>query len=407
MRVRARIPSVEPAMMNPPTVCPNKKCQGEHFKVHQVHCKKSVRDTQLEQVEVYRRKCLSCGQTHRVYPQGVSNAQQTDRLKGVSILLYVLGISYRGVEDFLNALGFFLSYSSIYRNVQAAGELVRKLKKAWFGQGNPKIKVVGGDLTYVQCKGDKVVIGLAIDAQEGILLDIEVLDNEETDTIQAWLQPLLELVDAEVLITDDQDGFKKVADEAGAAHQICQRHAKPNLLDFIAKTTEKILDAPPAVPAELKVPPDQLSDDPPTVSEKNDMTPDQLLDDLATLEWIALGHPGHGAKLLEEMYDRYAHAPAPKKRERATIWYRMRNHILRLWNNWRRHTCYRAFMHNEEFTVAETNNGTERVIGWDVKERYRTMRGYKREKSIKNVSMLTAWLHEQPKENDMSLLFSA
>ena len=64
-------------------------------------------------------------------------------------------------------------------------------------------------------------------------------------------------------------------------------------------------------------------------------------------------------------------------------------------------------MHNEEFTVAETNNGTERVIGWDVKERYRTMRGYKRDKSILNVSMLTAWLHEQLKDNDMRLLFSA
>lgn len=389
MRVRARIPSVEPAAMNPPSVCPNKKCQGEHFKVHQKQCKKSVRDTQLEQVEVYRRKCLSCGQTHRVYPQGVSNAQQTDRLKGVSILLYVLGISYRGTEDFLNALGFFLSYSSIYRNVQAAGEQVGRLKKAWLGQGNRKIKVVGGDLSYLQCKGDKVIVGLAIDAQEGVLLDIEVLDNEETDTIQAWLQPLLELVGAEVLITDDQDGFKAVADDAGVKHQICQQHAKPNVLDFVAKAAEKVLDAPPTVPEEL------------------DVTPDQLLEDLATLEWIALGHPGQGAKLLGEMYDRYAHAPAPKKRKRATIWYRMRNHILRLWNNWKRHTCYRAFMHNEEFTVAETNNATERVIGWDVKERYRTMRGYKRDKSILNVSMLTAWLHEQPKDNDMRLLFSA
>ena len=389
MRVRARIPSVEPAVMNPPTVCPNKECQGKHFKAHQKRCKKSVRDTQLEQVEVYRRKCLLCGQTHRVYPQGVNNAQQTDRLKGVSILLYVLGISYRGVEDFLNALGFFLSYSSIYRNVQAAGEQVGRLKKAWFGQGNRKIKVVGGDLSYLQCKGDKVIVGLAIDAQEGVLLDIEVLDNEETDTIQAWLQPLLELVGAEVLITDDQDGFKAVADDAGVKHQICQQHAKPNVLDFVAKAAEKVLDAPPTVPEEL------------------DVTPDQLLEGLATLEWIALWHPGQGAKLLGEMYDRYAHAPAPKKRKRATIWYRMRNHILRLWNNWKRHTCYRTFMHNEEFTVAETNNATERVIGWDVKERYRTMRGYKRDKSILNVSMLTAWLHEQPKDNDMRLLFSA
>lgn len=287
MRVRARIPAVEAATMNPPTVCPNKKCQGKHFKVHQKQCKKSVRDTQLEQVEVYRRKCLSCEQTHRVYPQGVNNAQQTDRLKGVSILLYVLGVSYRGVEDFLNALGFFLSYSSVYRNVQAAGEQVGQLKKTWIGQENRKIKVVGGDLSYLQCKGEKVIVGLAIDAQEGILLDIEVLDNEETDTLQAWLQPLLELVDAEVLITDDQDGFKAVADDAGVNHQICQQHAKPNVLDFIAKAAGQVLD------------------DPPTAPEGLDVTPDQLLEDLAALEWITLGHPGHGAKLLGEMYDRY------------------------------------------------------------------------------------------------------
>ena len=288
MRVRTRIPSVEPAVMNPPTVCPNTKCQGKHFKVYQQHCQKSVRDTQLEQVAVYRRKCLLCGQTHRVYPRGVSNAQQTDRLKGVSILLYVLGISYRGVEDLLNALGLFLSYSSVYRNVQAAGEQVRKLKKAWLrSPGDPtgrqsdrKIKVLGGDLTYLQCKGEKVVIGLAIDAQEGVLLDIEVLENEETETIQRWLQPLLELVEAKVLTTDDQNGFKKVADGAGAAHQICQRHAKPNVLGFVAETAEKVLDDAPTVPEGLEV------------------TPDQLLEDLAALEWIALGHPGHGAKLL-------------------------------------------------------------------------------------------------------------
>ena len=107
------------------------------------------------------------------------------------------------------------------------------------------------------------------------------------------------------------------------------------------------------------------------------------------------------------MYDRYTHAPAPKKHQRSTIWYRMRNQILRLWNNWQRHTCYRAFMHDEKYTVPETNNSTERVIGWDVKERYRTMRGYKREQSIKNVSMLTAWLREQPRGNDMRLLIAA
>jgi hypothetical protein len=34
------------------------------------------------------------------------------------------------------------------------------------------------------------------------MLDIEVVDNEETETLQRWLEPLLKLVGAEVLITD-------------------------------------------------------------------------------------------------------------------------------------------------------------------------------------------------------------
>jgi hypothetical protein len=38
-----------------------------------------------------------------------------------------------------------------------------------------------------------------------------------------------------------------------------------------------------------------------------------------------------------------------------------------------------------------TNNATERSIGWRVKERYRTMRGYKRTASVLNVSCLIAW----------------
>jgi len=38
-----------------------------------------------------------------------------------------------------------------------------------------------------------------------------------------------------------------------------------------------------------------------------------------------------------------------------------------------------------------TNNGSERAIGWWIKERYRTMRGYKRVESAVNVSRLLAW----------------
>ena len=38
-----------------------------------------------------------------------------------------------------------------------------------------------------------------------------------------------------------------------------------------------------------------------------------------------------------------------------------------------------------------TNNHCERSIGWWIKERYRSMRGYKREQSALNVSRLIAF----------------
>jgi len=320
--------------------------------------------------------------------QGVTKAQQSDRLKGLSILLYLLGISYRGVEDLLQALGLSLDHSSVYRNVQAAGERVRQLRSEHLRQGDLTVEVMGGDLTYVKCRGEQVVLGVAAGV-EGMMLDIEVLDNEETETLVAWLQPLLELVGAQVLISDDQNGFKTVADQAEVEHQICRRHVTLNVLDFIAQTAEKVWQRTPAVPQQLAV------------------TVDQLLQDLQTLEWIILGHPENGSDLLEKLYHRYAAAPAPQPGRRASIWYRMRNHVLHLWDHWRRYTCYRAFQHDDTVKVEATNNHTERVIGWEVKERYQTMRGYKRKDAILNVTMLTGWLHQQPFGGDMSHLFAS
>lgn len=388
MRVRARIPTVEPTVKQTPTECPYKKCQGRYFKVHQDGCCKPLRDTQLEQVTVQRWKCLKCGRTHRVYPQGVSKAHQSDRLKGLSILFYVLGISYRGVEDVLEALGYALDHTTVYLNVQAAGKRVRQLRQIWLQQKG-KVAVVGGDLTYLRCQGERVAIAIAVDDQTGVTLDVEIVDNEESETLAAWLEPLLDLVGAEVLLTDDQDGFKKVADKAGVSHQICRQHVTRNVLDFVAQTARRVLSKPPRVPPDL------------------DTTTDQLLEDLALLEWIMLGHPGNATQYLAKLYDRYCKAPPPKKGQRATPWYRMRNHVLHLWNHWQRYTCYRKRDPDKPIEVNETNNGTERVIGWGIKERYRTMRGYKRNESVKNVAHLTTWLQEASGKRDMKPLFEA
>jgi hypothetical protein len=53
-------------------------------------------------------------------------------------------------------------------------------------------------------------------------------------------------------------------------------------------------------------------------------------------------------------------------------------------------TCYRTWAGPDGETLDGTNNGCERAIGWWVKERYRSMRGYKRLASVLNVSRLIA-----------------
>ena len=386
MRLRVNIPQVDPTVMDEPEVCPYEDCDGKYFTLHQKHCEKPLRDTEYDQVNAMRWKCLQCGRTFRVYPEGVSEAERSDRLKAAGVMLYLLGISYRGVEDFLTALGYPVGYVTVYRDVQEVGKKARELRAGWLKQAG-KVKVVGGDPTHARCDGEDVVIGVAVDDREGFTLTIDVLDNEQTETLYEWLQPILELLDAEVLTTDDADAFKEVADRTGVEHQICRRHVTTNVLDFIAEAAAEMWDDPPEVPDALEI------------------TADDVLEDLEQLEWTIIGHPEHGADLLKELYFHYSAAPRPGKGERASIWYRMRNHILHLWDNWRRLTCYRDLKHQEDLEINATNNAAERAIGWAVKERSRTMRGYKREESILNVTGLTAWLIDQPAGYDMSELF--
>ena len=60
-------------------------------------------------------------------------------------------------------------------------------------------------------------------------------------------------------------------------------------------------------------------------------------------------------------------------------------------NLWRRLTFYRHWHSAQGERLDGTNNATERAIGWRIKERYRSMRGYKRPASVLNVSRLIAW----------------
>ena len=90
MRLHLILPRVNPTEIIPPTCCPY--CGGAYLRLHQV-VSKQLRDTVYPQVKAYRYQCLRCQRTWRVYPQGVSGAQTSQGVKGLAVLLYLLGLS--------------------------------------------------------------------------------------------------------------------------------------------------------------------------------------------------------------------------------------------------------------------------------------------------------------------------
>ncbi len=372
MRLNLILPVVNPEKMMIPRQCPYRKCQGKHFKVHQA-VKKAVRDSQYQEVGAFRYECLRCKRTFRVYPQGVQSSQVSQRVKGIAVMMYLLGLSYGAVELMLDALGIFLSKTSVYRAVQAAGEAVPGMKRHAIISGY-QTEAMGADLTGVKCKGKWLPIGVIVDPINGLVLSIDHLDGEDAQTLQEWIEPIADQIGAHTLVSDDADAFKQAADNSGLDQQVCKSHVVRNTEELTAVLRQGIETDKDASLSAIGI------------------SKEQALDDLERLdEWIHSRQPEQQAD-LQALYERYAKARAPKKGKQASIAYRIRNLFLDRWNLWPRLTYYRTWKDKQGNPILDgTNNADERAIGWWIKERYRTMRGYKREQSVLNVTRLTAF----------------
>jgi transposase-like protein len=192
MRLKLILPVVKAEEYNEPQGCPQPGCKGKAIRQRQV-VRKNLRDGQYEKVEARRYECLRCGHTFRVYPRGVSKAQVSLRVKGMAVMLYLLGLSYGAVELMLEALGVFLSKTSVYREVQAAGERVPGMKRNEILKGY-QTKAMGADLTGVKCKGKWLPVGVIVDPLNGMVLSIDDLSGEDAQTLQTWIEPIAEAV---------------------------------------------------------------------------------------------------------------------------------------------------------------------------------------------------------------------
>ena len=371
MRLKLILPVVEAEKYIQPEECPS-ACGGKEFSLRQ-EVKKHVCDTMHHEVKARRCECLNCHRTFRVYPQGINQKQFSQRAIGMAVMLYLLGLSYGAVVLMLEALGLWIGKTTVYEAVQAVAERVPGMKRTDLLQ-DYRTPAVGADLTSVKCKGKWLPLGVSVDAITGMTLSIDKLSAEDAQTLKEWLEPIIEAVDARVLVTDDADALKTAADENGVHHQVCKSH--------VGRNTDALVEQLQASLANGFNP----------SLEKIGVSVQEALLDLQRLkELIHLRRPEARSE-LESMYQRYQEAKASPKGKPASVAYRFRNLLLDRWNLWPRLTLYREWKDASGRQILDgTNNATERSIGWWIKERYRSMRGYKREQSALNVSRLIAY----------------
>jgi hypothetical protein len=104
MRLRIVLAKVNPETIAVPTRCAYAGCAGRKFYLRQ-EVAKALRERVYHEVQVHRDQCVKCQRPFRVYPEGTTHAQTSQRVKGLAVLLYLLGLSYGATSLALEALG--------------------------------------------------------------------------------------------------------------------------------------------------------------------------------------------------------------------------------------------------------------------------------------------------------------
>ncbi len=284
----------------------------------------------------------------------------------------MLGLSYGAVALGLEALGPYLSKTQVYAVVQKVAAKVPGLKREQVFEG-VRTPAISGDITSVKCRGQWLALRLAADEVNGWVLSVDAVQGLDAPALQAWLAPIVQAVGAELLVTDDADALKTVADELGLAHQVCKSHVGRNSDALVAELLPLVrADADGSLAAQ-------------------GLAADQAVSDLERLQTLVHTRLVAAQAELAALSRRYQVARPPQLGQAFRVAYRLRLLFLDHWNLWPRLTRYHTWRGPAGETVDGTNNGCERAIGWWIKERYRTMRGYKRILSAINLSRFMAW----------------
>ena len=324
-----RLPDVKRKSQIRPQHCPY--CSGETFQ-RWGWVRKPVRDSRYRSVQVYRYRCCHCRRTFRHYPAGVDPADQTQRLRQLATLYWVLGMSLRGTRMALSAFGVKLSHMTVWRDLQEQADLLEK-HRHW-----KPVRVLGLDGAYVRAWGDVRPVLVAVDLGGGKPIALGYVDEYNPQAVRRWLEPLVKRLGVSVIVTDDLVHYKTVAEKLGLEHQICQFHVRR----WVGRSLHELRD---------------------TVPKEWLWVMDEIKHLLAEL-------PPEGSRRLFELWKQIPERRSGQAGTRSPL-EQLRNLLIRLSEHW---PNYRVF--DWQTDVPWTNNTTEQVIG-RMKMRSRTVRGYK------------------------------
>jgi transposase-like protein len=324
-----KLPNVKRKTEERPKKCPY--CKGETFqRWGQVN--KPVKDVRVRNVKVYRYRCCHCGRTFRHYPDGNSQADQTERLQLFAIILWKLGLSYRASSLILSGLNVLVSFMTIWRDVQAEAQQLKQCS-----QWKP-VRVLGLDGASVLGWGDKQGVLVAVDLGTGEPIAVGHVNEYKPQAVRRWLEPLVQQHGITVIVTDDLFSYKLVAEKLQLGHQVCQFHVRR----WVGKTLKELQET---IPKEWRWMLDETR---------------QLLDVL----------PPEGSKRLYALWKQLPGRRSKPDQPRTPL-EQLRDLLLRLSEHWHNYCTFQS-----EPAVPWTNNATERAIG-RMKMRARTVRGYK------------------------------
>ena len=340
--VTLRLPDVKRNTKTRPHKCPY--CSGETFQ-RWGQVRKPVQDLRHRMIHVYRYRCCHCHRTFRDYPEGVDRADQTERLRKYAVILWVLGMSLRSVCLALSAFNLPLSHMTVWRDLQEQADLLKKRRK-WH-----PARILGVDGAYPLMKGKKQPTIVAIDLGTGQPMAVGQVDESNPEAVRRFLEPLIQRLGVSVIVTDDLNSYRKVAEKLGLEQQVCQFHVRRwvGLALYELKQT----------------------------------LPSEWLWVLEEIKQLLAELPVEGSRRLFELWKQIPEKRRGQKGEQSPL-EKLRYILIRMSEHW---ASYRVFDWQKD--VPWTNNGTEQAIG-RMKMRSRTVRGYKSWKGMEAALLLTS-----------------